>query len=218
MNTLRSIIISAIIFISGQVIAQEEYISTSDLNLRNGPGTSYDPIGVIKKGDTVTLLDNSESYWAELEFQGKIGYSARKYLERIDTIEEDTNELEEESSSAWLILGITGLILFLVLRKRRKKEVSKKKTEKRDYSITVSVGSRNYSAANRDIIDVNNESWDLSIGAVGNVPYWSHSYVYSYDEIETATPKQREFYDHLREKVLAGEYVDIEGNTTYAFI
>lgn len=219
MNTSRSIIISAIIFISGQVIAQEKYISTSDLNLRDGPGTSYDPVGVIKKGDTVTLLDNSESYWAELEFQGKIGYSARKYLERIDTIEEDTNEPEEESSSAWLLLGITGLILFLVFRKRRKKqEVSKKKTEKRDYSITVSVGSRNYSAANNDIIDVNNESWDLSIGAVGNVPYWSHSYVYSYDEIETATPKQREFYAHLREKVLAGEYVDIEGNTNYAFV
>ncbi|MEM6813658.1 MAG: tellurite resistance TerB C-terminal domain-containing protein [Bacteroidota bacterium] len=216
---MRSIIISAIILISGKCIAQEKYISTSDLNLRNGPGTSYDPIGVIKKGDTVTLLDNSESYWAELEFQGKMGYSARKYLEQIDTIEEDTNEPEEESSSAWLILGITGLILFLVLRKRRKKqEVSKKKTEKTDYSITVSVGSRNYSAANSDIIDVNNESWDLSIGAVGNVPYWSHSYVYSYDEIKTATPQQREFYDHLREKVLAGEYVDIEGNTNYAFI
>ncbi|MEQ8360104.1 MAG: tellurite resistance TerB C-terminal domain-containing protein [Cytophagales bacterium] len=216
---MRSIIISAIIFISGQVIAQEKYISTSDLNLRNGPGTSYDPIGVLKKGDTVILLDNSESYWAELEFQGKRGYSARKYLERVDAIEEDINEPEEESSSTWLILSITGLILFLLLRKRRKKQgVSKKKTEKSDYSITVSVGSRNYSAVNNDIIDVNNESWDLSIGGTGNVPYWSHSYVYSYNEIETATSQQREFYDHLREKVLAGEYVDIEGNTNYAFI
>ena len=59
MSYWRSIIISAIILTSGQVIAQEKYISTSDLNLRSGPGTSYDPIGVIKNGDTVTLLDNS---------------------------------------------------------------------------------------------------------------------------------------------------------------
>lgn len=200
-------------------MAQEKYISTSDLNLRNGPGTSYDPIGVVKKGDTVILLDNSESYWAELEFQGKRGYSARKYLERIETIEEEINEPEEESSSAWLILIVTGLILYLLLRKRRKKpELSKIKTEEREYSLTVRVGNGNYSAVNSDIIDVNKENWDLSIGAVGNVPYWSHSYVFSYNEIETATPHQREFYDHLREKVLAGEYVDIEGNTNYAFI
>jgi hypothetical protein len=219
MMHLRSITVNLIILISVNVTAQEKYISTSDLNLRDGPGTSYDPIGVIKKGDTVTLLDNSEGYWAELEFQGERGYSARKYLERIDTIEEEINEPEEESSSTWLILIVAGLILFLLLRKRRKKpELSKIKTEEREYSITVRVGNGNYSAVNSDIIDVNNESWDLSIGAIGNVPYWSHSYVYSYNEIETATPQQREFYDYLREKVLAGEYVDIEGNTNYAFI
>ncbi|MGB3468064.1 MAG: tellurite resistance TerB C-terminal domain-containing protein [Cyclobacteriaceae bacterium] len=76
------------------------------------------------------------------------------------------------------------------------------------------------------IIDVNNEDFDLTIESLEDLkdenettpPYWSHSYVYSYDELEYATKKQKKFYYYFKSKVANGEYVDIQGNTNYAFV
>ena len=75
------------------------------------------------------------------------------------------------------------------------------------------------------IIDVNSEELDLTVEQPVSPkenplepPIWSHSYVYSYDELNYATKAQRNFYFHFREKVLNNEFVDIQGNTNYAFI
>jgi TM2 domain-containing membrane protein YozV len=75
------------------------------------------------------------------------------------------------------------------------------------------------------IIDVNSESLDLSVEHNANVwaahqqpPYWGHAYVYSYDEIKHANKAQKQFYTYFKNKVTNGEYVDIQGNTNYAFI
>lgn len=50
------------------------------------------------------------------------------------------------------------------------------------------------------------------------VPYWSHHYVYSYSEIYNATIEQSRFYAVFKDFFLKGEYLDLEGNTNYAFI
>lgn len=75
------------------------------------------------------------------------------------------------------------------------------------------------------IIDVNTESLDLDVeknemksNSRVEVPDWSHSYVYSYDEIRYASKQQKEFYFHLRENLINGKLIDIKGNTNYAFI
>lgn len=51
-----------------------------------------------------------------------------------------------------------------------------------------------------------------------SVPIWTHQYVYSYSEINSATRKQRDFYIHFRNRFLSKEFVDLESNTNYAFI
>src|SRR5699024_5271509 len=50
------------------------------------------------------------------------------------------------------------------------------------------------------------------------VPYWRFSYVYSNRELDNATKAQKEFYKYFKNKFLEGEYVDIKGNSNYAFI
>ncbi|NNE66221.1 MAG: hypothetical protein HKN33_06610 [Pyrinomonadaceae bacterium] len=52
----------------------------------------------------------------------------------------------------------------------------------------------------------------------GHVPKWEHMYVYSSTDIEFANGSQRGFYNAFRNSFLRGEYLDIEGNTNYAFI
>lgn len=75
------------------------------------------------------------------------------------------------------------------------------------------------------IIDVNAENLDLSVEKNLVIdekqfepPHWRHTYVYSYDEIRNATQEQKQFYSYFKAKILNGEYVDIQGNTNYAFI
>ena len=81
------------------------------------------------------------------------------------------------------------------------------------------------------IIDVTNESYtipqpvknqniqsDNQIKTKVSVPYWEHQYVYSFSEIYNATSKQKEFYSYFKSRLLNKEFVDLEGNSNYAFI
>lgn len=82
--------------------------------------------------------------------------------------------------------------------------------------------SLNSSLEDETIVDVNNEQLDLSINNKDinqpQAPYWHHTYVYSYDELRYASSEQKKFYKYLKSQVLKGEYVNINGNTNYAFI
>lgn len=74
------------------------------------------------------------------------------------------------------------------------------------------------------IININSRSYDLNIYSdadnndENNVPKWTHTYVYSYNEIENASSLQKQFYLQFKERFLKGELVDINNNTNYAFV
>lgn len=50
------------------------------------------------------------------------------------------------------------------------------------------------------------------------VPKWEHHYVYSHSEINGATREQREFYNYFKHNFLNNVFLDLDGNTNYAFI
>ncbi len=52
----------------------------------------------------------------------------------------------------------------------------------------------------------------------GGIPYWSHDYIRSYAEINSASSEQKRFYSFFKKSFLNGEYFDLVGNTNYAFI
>lgn len=73
------------------------------------------------------------------------------------------------------------------------------------------------------IIDVTNYTYEnnYNVGLkqhIGGVPYWEHQYVYSYSEIKEASDKQKKFYFFFKNNFLNGIYLDLDGNTNYAFI
>ncbi|MEL1245161.1 tellurite resistance TerB C-terminal domain-containing protein [Flavobacterium sp. DGU11] len=70
------------------------------------------------------------------------------------------------------------------------------------------------------VIDVTGEGLSLTGMAAARpyVPYWKHQYVHSYSEIEGAGNEQRRFYKTYKANFLSGIYMDIQGNTNYAFI
>lgn len=89
-----------------------------------------------------------------------------------------------------------------------------------DMKITITTSS-NYK--DDSIIDITGQSSNIPSNIelkkyANGVPFWAHHYVFSYDEITRATYEQKGFYSFFKESFLKGEYLDLEGNTNYAFI
>ncbi|WP_369901792.1 SH3 domain-containing protein [Bacillus manliponensis] len=55
------------------------YINVSALNVRSGAGTNYGVIGALSKGTKVQVL-SEQSGWSKVNYNGKTGYIATKYL------------------------------------------------------------------------------------------------------------------------------------------
>lgn len=93
--------------------------------------------------------------------------------------------------------------------------------------ITIEIKRSSSNTSRGDsVIDVTGQSYKIDSSTVKpilkryvkGVPYWQHHYVYSYSEINTASYEQQSFYKLLKDFFLKGEYIDLEGNTNYAFI
>lgn len=134
------------------------------------------------------------------------------------------------------IIIIIAIIIFLISIGKKKpapKKVNYYDVAKNQRNIETSAGNRtskvkftvSQSTSGRtnmddSIIDVGSQSYKINpdYGLESKVPYWSHSYVYSFSEINYATAQQKKFYQYFKTEFLNGEYCDLEGNTNYAFI
>ncbi len=54
-------------------------ITTSDLNLRSGPGTNHAVIAVLKKGTSVNVIARS-STWSQISVNGKKGWVSNQFI------------------------------------------------------------------------------------------------------------------------------------------
>ncbi len=54
-------------------------VATTDLNMRAGPGTDHQVIGVIPEGAPVSVLGCGGS-WCQVNFSGRVGYANAAYL------------------------------------------------------------------------------------------------------------------------------------------
>ncbi len=62
-------------------IEKKTMYATMSLNIRKGPGTSYESVGSIRKNQAVTVNGAvNDSHWVRVEYNGKAGYASGKYL------------------------------------------------------------------------------------------------------------------------------------------
>lgn len=141
------------------------------------------------------------------------------------------NSLCKETISFWG-LGNENQVCKICFQKIRKKsketgkyEFSELETQKiifgeiKEKSL---LESSNY-YKNNSIIDITGQSPKINLNNSMikysiNVPKWKQQYIYSYSEINGATSEQKFFYSTFKDKFLKDIFIDLEGNTNYAFI
>ena len=81
-NTSKILSFSTTVFLvlSFTLNASNIYQTTTDLNVRSGPSSKYNSIGVILKGENVFVLDESNSQWFKIDYNGKNAFVSSKFL------------------------------------------------------------------------------------------------------------------------------------------
>ena len=71
--------------------------NTDQLRVRSGPGTSFRIVGLLNKGQEVTILDQNEN-WYKITFSFGEGWVARDFLET-KTVKQESNQTPAPSNS-----------------------------------------------------------------------------------------------------------------------
>jgi len=169
--------------------AADLYQTTADLNLRSGPGSKYNSIGIVKNGENVSVLEKDNSLWFKVEYKGKNGFLSSKFLTLVvveppKVVESPQVEPvpEESNSTMYFIIGAVIVIIIMGFAlSGRKKSItptntntnSKQKSEKElkeelkkhilnNIKITVSTSNSTNSSKDDSIIDVTGESYNIN--------------------------------------------------------
>ena len=108
-------------------------------------------------------------------------------------------------------------------KQKTEEELQTEKVQSLLKNIKITVTTTNSNHQDDSIIDVTGDSYRINANSdlkkySSGVPYWAHHYVCSYSEINSATVEQRFFYGIFKNSFLNGEYLDLDGNSNYAFI
>ena len=58
-------------------------VDASALNIRKGPGTGYDRVGIVAGGTIVVVLEKTNAQWYKINYSGTVGYVSVDYLTEI---------------------------------------------------------------------------------------------------------------------------------------
>lgn len=93
------------------------YVNTAKgLNVRSGPSTDYDVLGILPSGAEVDVLDKTEGGWYKIDFEGESGYVYQTYLSIVES--KQTEAVSQENTtldSTPFIANHIVIILLLVI-------------------------------------------------------------------------------------------------------
>lgn len=172
--------------------AQTVYQVTADSKFRTGAGTKFKSIGIIKIGEKVNVLEQTNAKWTKVEYNGKTGYISTKNLALIvqppkiaepPPVETKQEEEKKESPPVLGILIVFAILIYFFVKRKNKKEPVKSNAvtiinnstaqqTKQEKIVTeipksnlLKLSSQNNSNINEDdsILDVANASFNLDV-------------------------------------------------------
>jgi cell wall-associated NlpC family hydrolase len=68
------------------------------VNFRSQAKVDNNKIGYINKGDTVQVLEEVNSYWLKINYEGKVGYASSNYFDNLSTSSKDTGAVSTSAN------------------------------------------------------------------------------------------------------------------------
>ena len=111
------------------------YVITNDVNIREGKGTTYAVLGVVKKGTTVDISEINGA-WGKMVYNNKDGYISAKFLQETSENSKSSDKEKNDShgKSFWTIVIIGGLILLGAISKGASSNGNKGSVRSEGYS------------------------------------------------------------------------------------
>jgi hypothetical protein len=174
---------------------------------------SKSPLTNSDKADTLLLTKNPKEETNKNNLISLIIDSIKKNA--VEQLKKDTH-IDTTTAKPNEKLPLPDLILPV----KNNEEDIKQKTVDQVIKMDTLIPQKN----DDSIIDVTGNTFNLSnqhsnlFNPANEVPVWKHQYVYSFSEINNATSEQTKFYNYFKYRFLKGQYIDLKGNTNYAFI
>ncbi len=116
-------------FLSNVYSSETRYIVVTDwLNVRESPSIDSNVLGVVQMNDEIVVLGFANNNWAQVMFDGEIGYLSKNYIEPIDNNIEEKEEEDFKLALLFVFLLFLPLVIGIILG------IQKKIIVYRDYS------------------------------------------------------------------------------------
>ena len=95
-------------------ISVNNFIVNTDVNFRSEASSKSEAIRVLKKNETVEVLDSLNNWYKITDLNKNIGFVSKNYLDK-NSIEEDSLLISEENSFNTILFILSILIIWLVV-------------------------------------------------------------------------------------------------------
>ncbi len=80
--------------------------AVSNVNIRKGPGTEFEPLGMLKLGEAVEAIGQDEGGWYEFMYHNEVAFACDDYLsDEKPVFEEESEDTAEQADAGTTILA-----------------------------------------------------------------------------------------------------------------
>ena len=106
----------------------------TNLNIRSGPGTEYNKIGMFDKGAKFYALNQRTSYWIEIQYNGQRAFVSSEYIEFLYQVtpqsvyggkeQKPHGSIASFFSSVWGVVKVILIIIVILIVLAFKEEIA----------------------------------------------------------------------------------------------
>lgn len=116
----------------------------------------------------------------------------------------------------FIVIAIIGLVVYSI---QKKQEISKNSNTSSKTRLLEKENSAYIATKNNTFTHITETHHQTNyIEEIMETPQWSDTYIWSIKDLHSGTASQQRFYHYFKEQFLKGNYIDIDGNTNYAFL
>jgi uncharacterized protein YgiM (DUF1202 family) len=130
---LRTLILTFLMLMSIQIMADDIYLTTRGVNLRKGPDNKKKVLTTVPGNKQINVLELTNEWWWKVEYEGTTGYIAKDFIKISYPL--STVDFIKKNPTATAAIGLL-LFAFLYLLSSGGKSAAKSPLKKRSAKVT----------------------------------------------------------------------------------